>query len=103
MLIEFQAVSKSYAARPAVCDFSMAVQHGERLVILGPSGCGKTTVLRLLAGFLAPDSGAIALEGDLVAADGRILKPPEQRNLGMVFQDLALWPTSPSAETSSLA
>ena len=92
MLIEFQAVSKSYGGRAALRDFSLSVEAGERIVILGPSGCGKTTVLRLLAGFLAPDAGRITIDGELVAAEGRVLKEPEQRNLGMVFQDLALWP-----------
>jgi len=91
-LIEFQSVSKSYNGRPALLDFSLAIEKGERIVVLGPSGCGKTTVLRLLAGFLAPDSGSIRIGIDLVARDGRNLREPEERGLGMVFQDLALWP-----------
>ena len=91
-LIEFQAVSKHYNGRAAVLGFTLAVEPAERVVLLGPSGCGKTTVLRLLAGFLAPDSGLIRIGGDIVGTDGRILREPEQRNLGMVFQDLALWP-----------
>jgi len=72
-LIEFNAVSKTYEGRVAVRDVSLSVTQGERLVIVGHSGCGKTTMLRLLAGFIN-------------------LKEPEERNLGMVFQDLALWP-----------
>ena len=91
-MLEFQQVSKSYQGRPAVVDFSLAVEKGERLAILGHSGCGKTTVLRLLAGFVAPDAGTIVLHGERVSAEGKILKDPEERNLGMVFQDLALWP-----------
>jgi ABC-type Fe3+/spermidine/putrescine transport system ATPase subunit len=90
--IKFEAISKHYGRRPAVLDFTLAVEKRERVVILGHSGCGKTTVLRLLAGFVAPDSGTIAIEGDVVSADGRIVKDPEERKLGMVFQDLALWP-----------
>lgn len=90
--IEFERVSKSYNSRPVVADFSLVIERQERIVILGHSGCGKTTVLRLLAGFLAPDSGRITINGELVSAEGRILKDPEARNLGMVFQDLALWP-----------
>jgi iron(III) transport system ATP-binding protein len=46
----------------------------------------------LIAGFIAPDTGRIYISGEPVSRDGRIIKPPEQRNLGMVFQDLALWP-----------
>ncbi len=90
--IEFKNVSKYYNLYSAVKDFSLAVEKGERLAILGHSGSGKTTVLRLLAGFIAPDSGTILIDDKVVASDGRIIKEPEMRNLGMVFQDLALWP-----------
>ncbi len=91
-LITFAGVSKTYGDRAAVRDISLAIEEGERVVMVGPSGCGKTTVLRLLAGFLAPDSGSISIDDEVVAADGRNLRPPEKRHLGMVFQDLALWP-----------
>ena len=90
--IDFQSVSKHYQGRSAVADFTVAIDKSERLVILGHSGCGKTTVLRLLAGFLAPDAGTIRIGGEVVSAPGRILKEPGKRGLGMVFQDLALWP-----------
>ncbi|HEX9022263.1 MAG TPA: ABC transporter ATP-binding protein [Geobacteraceae bacterium] len=87
-----KSVTKSYGGQQVLHDFSLEVESGERIVVLGPSGCGKTTVLRLLAGFMAPDSGSIAIEGELVAADGKTIKGPEARNIGVVFQDLALWP-----------
>lgn len=90
--IEFRHVWASYRGKPAVQDFSLDVETGERLVLLGPSGCGKTTVLRLAAGFLAPDQGAVALNGTVAAEKGRLDLEPEQRGLGMVFQDFALWP-----------
>jgi ABC-type Fe3+/spermidine/putrescine transport system ATPase subunit len=90
--IVFKSVSKSFNNQPAVCDFSLDIPMGQRLVILGHSGCGKTTVLRLLAGFITPDEGSIEIDGETVAERGRNLKEPEHRNLGMVFQDLALWP-----------
>ncbi len=90
--IVFKSVSKSYNSRPAVCDFSLTISKGERIVILGHSGCGKTTVLRLLAGFITPDKGIIEIDGQVVAAEGKNVQEPEKRNLGMVFQDLALWP-----------
>ncbi|MBA3492785.1 MAG: ABC transporter ATP-binding protein [Gammaproteobacteria bacterium] len=92
MAVGFQDVSKHYRERPAVTEFTLQVQPEERLVLLGPSGCGKTTVLRLLAGLIAPDHGQIAINDEVVAMDGRNLKGPEARALGMVFQDLALWP-----------
>lgn len=90
--IVFKSVSKSYNDRQAVCNFSLTISRGERIVILGHSGCGKTTVLRLLAGFITPDKGIIEIDGQVVAAEGKNVQEPEKRNLGMVFQDLALWP-----------
>jgi ABC-type Fe3+/spermidine/putrescine transport system ATPase subunit len=91
-LVEFDCVSKSYNGRSVLEDFSLVVEERERLVLLGPSGCGKTTLLRLLAGFIAPDSGRILLAGKQVSVEGKILRQPEDRQIGMVFQDLALWP-----------
>ncbi len=87
-------MSKGYdnGSTSVLSNISLEIQNGERAVILGPSGCGKTTILRLIAGFIAPDSGSITINRGLVAKDGRIFLPPEKRNIGMVFQDLALWP-----------
>jgi iron(III) transport system ATP-binding protein len=90
--IELRAVSKSYDGRMAINTISMAVESGERVVLFGPSGCGKTTLLRLLAGLEVPDSGVIRINDDAVAEQGRNLVEPERRRIGMVFQDLALWP-----------
>ena len=90
--INIKDVSKNYGSQNVVEDFSLTVKAGERLIILGPSGCGKTTLLRLVAGFIAPDSGDITIGDNLVARAGRNLVEPEQRSVGMVFQDLALWP-----------
>lgn len=90
--IEFQDVSKRYGARTVLSGLSFQLERGERLTIQGPSGCGKTTVLRLIAGFVAPDSGIIRITGREVASNGKTLVEPSGRNLGMVFQDLALWP-----------
>lgn len=67
------------------------VPAGSVLALLGPSGCGKSTLLKLLAGLLQPMDGSIAFGGVRVA-DARFSSPPEQRDLGMVFQDYALWP-----------
>ncbi|OCJ09568.1 Fe3+/spermidine/putrescine ABC transporter ATP-binding protein [Rhizobium sp. AC27/96] len=72
-------------------DLSLA--KGRTLALLGPSGCGKTTLLRLVAGLLAPTKGSITISGQTVAdAASKTFVPPEKRNLGMVFQDYALWP-----------
>ena len=90
--IEFRSVRKTYQRRLVLRDFTLNVERGERLVALGPSGCGKTTVLRLLAGLAVPDEGSIVVADRVVSADGRLFVEPEKRNIGMVFQDLALWP-----------
>jgi iron(III) transport system ATP-binding protein len=90
--IELDRVSKTFGERIALDDLSLQIQKAERLVLFGPSGCGKTTVLRLVAGLEVPDQGEIRIADRIVAGSGRNLVPPEKRNVGMVFQDLALWP-----------
>jgi len=90
--IEVDRVSKSFGERVAINELSLHIEKAERLVLFGPSGCGKTTVLRLLAGLEVPEQGAIRIDGRVVASARKNLVPPEKRNLGMVFQDLALWP-----------
>jgi ABC-type Fe3+/spermidine/putrescine transport system ATPase subunit len=92
VLIDAQAICFSYEATPILQDISLAVAQGKITVLLGPSGCGKSTLLRLIAGFDAPTKGVIRIGGHVVSQDGRIVVPPERRQIGMVFQDLALWP-----------
>ncbi len=72
-------------------DVSFHIEDGEICCLLGPSGCGKTTVLRSIAGFQQPTTGKITMNGT-VLADTRTMLPPEKRDIGMVFQDLALFP-----------
>jgi len=78
---------------PAVDGLTLTVESGQILALLGPSGCGKTTTLRLIAGFELPDDGEVAIAGR-VMADGqrKISVPPEERGIGIVFQDYALFP-----------
>ena len=90
--IELDGVSKTFGDRVVLSDLSLQIEKAERLVLFGPSGSGKTTVLRLVAGLEVPDKGEIRIEGRIVASAGKNLVPPEKRNVGMVFQDLALWP-----------
>ena len=87
MRIRLDAVSKRFGGVTAVDGVSLEVAEGELFTLLGPSGCGKTTLLRLVAGFHAPDTGEIRF-GDR-RVDGL---PPHARNVGMVFQNYALWP-----------
>jgi iron(III) transport system ATP-binding protein len=89
--ITLQAVSFAFAETPFLIRFSLHIEPGSIVALLGPSGCGKSTLLRLLAGLSVPASGEIRFGDRLVARAGWGL-PPEQRDIGMVFQDYALWP-----------
>jgi iron(III) transport system ATP-binding protein len=97
-MIELRRVSKDYNGRRVINDVSLKVERDERVVLFGPSGCGKSTVLHLIAGLVVPDSGEILLNEEVVSAAKRNLREPEQRGIGMVFQDLALWPHMTVAE-----
>lgn len=89
--ITLKAVGKSFGASQALTDISLQFPAGSFTALLGPSGCGKTTLLRLIAGFEQPTTGAVHFDG-IVMADGTRMVPPEDRNLGIVFQSYALWP-----------
>jgi iron(III) transport system ATP-binding protein len=91
-VIELSGVSKALDGKRILREVSLVVHAGERLVVMGTSGSGKTTLLRLVAGLLTPDEGSLSISGRLVARDGQNVVPPERRDVGMVFQDLALWP-----------
>ncbi|SFR61091.1 iron(III) transport system ATP-binding protein [Marinobacter daqiaonensis] len=81
-----------FGQHKAVSDVSLHINAGEVVCLLGPSGCGKTTLLRVAAGLQAPSEGSVFLGGDLVAAPGHVHRPPEQRNVGLAFQESALFP-----------
>jgi len=85
--IELRNVAKRFGGMAAVHSLSLSVRKGELVSLLGPSGCGKTTTLNLIAGFLEPDDGDIFIDGKPVTD-----VPPYRRNLGMVFQNFALFP-----------
>ncbi|MBL8388782.1 MAG: ABC transporter ATP-binding protein [Hydrogenophaga sp.] len=85
--LEIQTVRKRYGAFAAVDDLSFGVRSGSFFSILGPSGCGKTTLLRMIAGFIAPDAGDIVIKGRSMQG-----VPPNRRPVNMVFQHLALFP-----------
>jgi putative spermidine/putrescine transport system ATP-binding protein len=85
--LEINGVSKIFGSTEAVKDFDLQVEKGEFVSFLGPSGCGKTTTLRMVAGFEMPTTGRIVVNGKDVTN-----KPPNQRDVGMVFQSYALFP-----------
>ncbi len=87
----FKSVSKHYGRAVGVDMLDLAVPAGELVTLIGPSGCGKSTTLRLAAGLERPDGGTIRVAGDVVA-DKRRFVEPEQRRVGLVFQDYALFP-----------
>ncbi|QXJ25157.1 ABC transporter ATP-binding protein [Actinomadura graeca] len=85
--VVFEGVHKWYGDAPAVHDFNLAVRKGEFVTLLGPSGSGKTTSLRILAGLESATAGEVFLAGRAVTDD-----VPEKRNIGLVFQNYALFP-----------
>jgi iron(III) transport system ATP-binding protein len=87
----FPATGAGHRATLAVDDVDLHVPHGSLTAVLGPSGCGKTTLLRLIAGFLVPDTGTISFDDRVVAGAGRPV-PPQERRVGYVPQEGALFP-----------
>ncbi len=96
-VLELDGVHKRYGSETVIDGMTLSVREGEILTLLGPSGCGKTTTLRLVAGLERPDGGRIALRGETVA-DGDRFVAPEQRGVGVVFQEFALFPHLTAAE-----
>ncbi|HEY8531201.1 MAG TPA: ABC transporter ATP-binding protein, partial [Limnochorda sp.] len=91
--LELRGVSKRFGTVTAVERLDLAVARGELVALLGPSGCGKTTTLRMVAGFERPDAGRIFIDGRDVTD-----LPPERRDVGIVFQNFALFPHMTVAE-----
>ena len=85
--LELQHLTKKFGDFTAVDDMNLSVAEGEMIALLGGSGCGKTTTLRMIAGFTEPFSGAILVDGK----DVRKI-PPYRRNVGIFFQNYALFP-----------
>ena len=87
VILSLKNVSKTLGDKTILDDISLDIRKGEFVTLLGPSGCGKTTTLRILAGFLSPDSGSVMLEGKDIAS-----LPPYKRPFNTVFQRYALFP-----------
>jgi len=90
-LLRVDRLAHAYTGMPVLCDVSFSLATGRIAALLGPSGCGKTTLLRCIAGFERPQAGRVLLQG-LTVASGTQFVPPEARGVGVVFQDLALFP-----------
>jgi putative spermidine/putrescine transport system ATP-binding protein len=91
--LDLTGVQKRFGEAVVVQDFNLAAERGEFVSFLGPSGCGKTTTLRMIAGFEQPTAGSIVIDGKEITR-----RPPNQRNVGMVFQSYALFPNMTVAD-----
>src|SRR5215470_17134086 len=92
--ITIRGLSKSFGANAevaAVADVDIEIKDNSFVTLLGPSGCGKTTTLRLIAGYIVPDSGTIEINGRVLSSPSAVVSP-EARGMGMVFQNYAIWP-----------
>ncbi len=89
--ITLKKIRKAFGNNEVLKEFTEEFRDGEFITLLGPSGCGKTTLLRMIAGFEKPTSGELYIDGQLVSG-GKVFLPPEKRNVGMVFQNYAVWP-----------
>jgi len=95
--LEIRNLTRSFDGRTVVDDVSLSVMPGQVTCLLGPSGCGKSTTLRMIAGVEMQDSGEIYVDGTLIC-DTVFRVPPERRNIGLMFQDFALFPHLSVAE-----
>ncbi len=84
-------VVKTFGAFTAVDRLDLDLADGEFVSLLGPSGCGKTTTLRMIAGFMPPTEGTIAIDGQILSSPSSVM-PPERRGMSMIFQSYAIWP-----------
>ena len=90
-------LTKAYGRLTVVDKVDLTLEEGEFVSLLGPSGCGKTTTLRMIAGFVDPTGGSIAVDGNVLSAPGAVV-PPERRGMSMIFQSYAIWPNMTVAE-----
>ncbi len=91
-IIRLNNITHSYGSKPVLRDLSLKIEPNQLTCLLGGSGSGKTTILRLIAGLETPQRGKITIQDKMVTEDQKIIEQPHQRNIGFIFQDLALWP-----------
>ena len=91
-MIKLNNITHLYGDKPVLNNLSLNVEANQLTCLLGGSGCGKTTILRLIAGLEIPKSGEINIDNKTITKNRQVIVPPHQRNIGFIFQDLALWP-----------
>ena len=91
-MVRFENVSIDIKNKPILKNISFSLQKGQKVALMGRSGSGKSTLLRSIAGFIPPTKGVIFINGQKASASDTIIIPPHERGVGMIFQDLALWP-----------
>jgi len=90
-MLALENLNLSFDGENVINDVSFEVAEGELVCLLGPSGCGKTTILRLIAGLETAESGVVRINKKIVSSKDQFI-PPHQRNIGLLFQDFALFP-----------
>ena len=96
--VELSNLSKSYGEKKILEGINVKIAKGALACLLGSSGSGKTTILKMLAGFEAPDTGEIRIGGEKASGNQKVIIPPHRRGIGYIFQDLALWPHMTACE-----
>ncbi len=91
-MIKFNNITHSYGSKVVLQNLSLALPSNKLTCLLGGSGCGKTTLLRLVAGLERPQSGEVGIDDKVVTNNAQLLVEPHMRDVGFIFQDLALWP-----------
>jgi iron(III) transport system ATP-binding protein len=90
--VTLEGIGKRYGDKQVLRDLSLTIHDGECFTLLGPSGCGKTVLLRCIAGFETPEAGCVRIGGAVMSGGDERAVPPNERGLGVVFQDYAVWP-----------
>ena len=90
--LEVTQLAKKFSEHQVLDNVSFSIKQGQHTVILGSSGCGKSTLLRLISGLLTPNAGKIIINNEIASSAKKLTLKPHLRNIGLVFQDLALWP-----------
>ena len=91
-MIELQNITHNYGTKAVLRDMDLHIRAHQITCLLGSSGCGKTTILRTIAGLELPKQGSLIIGGKTVSQNHRMIIPPQDRDMGFIFQDLALWP-----------